>query len=843
MLNPHRLRLHGRPVALPGRHASLNQAWLGIRSPQWGSSIRYRPGIRNVASEAGENDTGHINPAENENILFFDNVFPLRLQWLSRLPFQAEAAIPRLLKHLNTTSIPNVDPLKAIEQSNVDKTPLKVMEVLPRLKEGGAFVKFQHDPSVSAETIAENLKEYLKGHPMKPWWNPFQSMRTNLVRGRPWVEDLYRLPSSRLKVEFLPPKPGQEAAELSQEQLYSYFRPYGKLSDIIPQPPDSKVLPKYALLDFAQVKPSVMAKNCMHGYIVPESAGGGKSGTVLRLTYEQKRKAHWLRDWLTSHPRIVIPILGALAAAFTVAVFDPIRTFFVKAHITRAFHIADNRVYRWFRAQATDWLSFHRRKEDEEGMQAVWDDRKENIQQLQTWLMETADTFIIVQGPRGSGKKELVLNQALKDKKNKLVIDCKPIQEARGDGPTIAATAKQVGYRPVFSWMNSFSGMIDMAAAGATGVKTGFSETLDSQLQKILNNTGTALKEIALDCRKKGDKDSQLGDDEYLEAHPEKRPVIVIDNFLHKAQENSLVYDKIADWAAALTTSNIAHVIFLTTDVSFTKSLSKALPDRVFRQISLSDCSPEVAKRFVITHLDADVEDDGEHADHEKKLTHPVRKKDLQELDTCISYLGGRLTDLEFLARRIKTGETPTKAVNEIIEQSASEILKMYLFVGDDNGRKWTPEQAWLLVKQLAEKETLRYNEVLLSDTYKSGGDDVLHALEQAELISIVAANGRPQAIKPGRPVYQPAFKLLTEDRVLRSRLDLAILTEQTKIENATIDKCENELRLLAELPKQPAEVTSRVKYLLDKLAASQAKVEAYDAESGKLKKVLKEEY
>jgi hypothetical protein len=182
------------------------------------------------------------------------------------------------------------------------------------------------------------------------------------------------------------------------------------------------------------------------------------------------------------------------------------------------------------------------------GMDAIWDDRKEHIEQIQTWLIETADTFIIVQGPRGSGKRELVLDQALKNRRIKLVIDCKPIQEARGDSSTICAAAAEVGYRPVFSWMNSISGMIDLAAQGAAGVKTGFSETLDSQLAKIWNNTAAALKEIALEGRKKDDKDAHLSPDEYLEAHPEKRPVVVIDNFLHKSQEGGIVYDKLAEW-------------------------------------------------------------------------------------------------------------------------------------------------------------------------------------------------------------------------------------------------------------------------------------------------------
>jgi hypothetical protein len=295
-----------------------------------------------------------------------------------------------------------------------------------------------------------------------------------------------------------------------------------------------------------------------------------------------------------------------------------------------------------------------------------------------------------------------------------------------------------------------------------------------------------------------------------------------------------------------LTTTNVAHVIFLTNDVAFSKSLSKALPDRVFRQISLSDCSPEVAKKFVITHLDADVEDDPKNKDGSEKKLPSQHRTDLGELDSCIDLLGGRLTDLEFLARRIKTGETPNKAVHEIIDQSASEILKMYIFGAEDqdSSRQWNAEQAWLLIKELAKKETLRYNEVLLDDIFKTGGESVLRALEQSELITIISgANGRPSSIKPGKPVYHPAFKRLTEDKVLKSRLDLAIFTNLTKIESATIDKCENELLLLSKLKNQPAQTTSRVQYLLSKMMASQDKVEKYEMEMKGLKKVLGEEF
>ena len=165
----------------------------------------------------------------------------------------------------------------------------------------------------------------------------------------------------------------------------------------------------------------------------------------------------------------------------------------------------------------------------------------------------------------------------------------------------------------------------------------------------------------------------------------------------------------------------------------------------------------------------------------------------------------------------------------------------MYILDLSPSSHPWTSSQAWLLIKSLAANPSLRYNELLLSDIIKSSssGDVILQALEQAELITILSANGRPYAVKPGKPVYQAAFQRLVDDEVLRARLDLGILGELTKIETAIIDKCEQELKLLGELPGQPSEVRPRVKYLLAKIWASQEKVESYDKESGALKKLL----
>lgn len=350
-------------------------------------------------------------------------------------------------------------------------------------------------------------------------------------------------PSTRLRVEF----PGADTP-LSQETLFALFRRYGKISEITPQPAASKELPRYAYVQYAKLRSATAARSCLHGFsAAEEEKAGGTTTTTMRILYERTMKVHWIRDWVFSHPRIVVPIFAAVVAAITVAVFDPVRTWFIEARITRSLHFTESPYWAWLKKYTIGRLPLGRkggRHGEMDGLWAVWDERKESVEQLHAWLRETVETFIVVQGPRGSGKKDLVVDTVLKGRKNVLVIDCEPIDEAHGDSATIAAAAAQVGYRPVFSWLNTISSLLDLAAQGTLGSSAGFSQTLETQLVKILQNTGTALKAVAL--KEKG-KDMAMSDDEYLSTHPEKRPVVVIDNFLHM-EGNSIIYERLADW-------------------------------------------------------------------------------------------------------------------------------------------------------------------------------------------------------------------------------------------------------------------------------------------------------
>jgi hypothetical protein len=315
-------------LSRPFRHAPIITAsWRTISTApkhplRMHDAVKGLRNRRNKTKDTGDNKSGHIDAGQNEGIFFLDNVFPLNLTFFAPIPF-LERFLPRIMHSLQNPNISAADPEQIAERALHSPLPIKVTEILPRIREGGAFVKFSHEPEQDLKEVEMTVKQYLKQNPIKPWFNPVRRVKTFLVHGRPWVEDLHRMPNARVKVEFVPTAPGQQAEELSQETLYSLFRRYGKLADIMPQPTDSKDLPKFALLNFNTVRHAIRAKNCMHGFVLPANEGGGKAGTMLKLTYEQRRKAHYIWDWFVNHPRITVPILIALFTTVSVMIFDP----------------------------------------------------------------------------------------------------------------------------------------------------------------------------------------------------------------------------------------------------------------------------------------------------------------------------------------------------------------------------------------------------------------------------------------------------------------------------------------------------------------------------------------
>lgn len=66
----------------------------------------------------------------------------------------------------------------------------------------------------------------------------------------------------------------------------------------------------------------------------------------------------------------------------------------------------------------------------------------------------------------------------------------------------------------------------------------------------------------------------------------------------------------------------------------------------------------------------------------------------------------------------------------------------------------------------------IKYGEALFS--LCGGNEKALNALENEGLLITHFVNGRPSLIKPGKPVYRPAFELLLHDEAFAATIDYA---------------------------------------------------------------------
>lgn len=181
---------------------------------------------------------------------------------------------------------------------------------------------------------------------------------------------------------------------------------------------------------------------------------------------------------------------------------------------------------------------------------------------------------------------------------------------------------------------------------------------------------------------------------------------------------------------------------------------------------------------------------------------------------------------------------TFTAAVDAIVAQSATEVIKLYF--SPDAKRSWNTLQAWTVLKALAEHDDVRYQEILLDSAFKSD-DEPLKGLEGAEMIITVNSNGRPSGIRVGKPVYRAAFRRLMQDPVLFAQMELKRYGVLTKAETDNIAKAEEELCMLRGL--NLSQTRDRIQYLLEKLASSQKKIVDYEEKQVTLKRILLTEF
>ncbi|RCK62729.1 Mitochondrial escape protein 2-2 [Candida viswanathii] len=800
-------------------------------------------------SDNSASTTGVIDRKHSEVLLYYDHVYPFTLsrnrlaQYLSRftLPWSRKYDDEKLKEKVWTLSSPL-------------PTGSRITEFVPLKRDCGAFVKFRYPPEVDVRKFIDDIRENVRKNDearananfvtkfFSTVWSTYPKVFS--VKGVPWIEDLRRFPSPKISVKF-------EGDPLTEEELYVLFRRYGLINDIQPGPTE-------AFIYFHNITAAVCAKHCITGMLLD----GGK--TVLHIQFVPIQRNNFLVNVISNHTRIAIPILFALLATFAVLIFDPIREWFIEYKIVHSGKTFEQiKQNRWFKylyvpyKTIVDWTysgydyldhQIHevagvkpegddddsssdgqsvRNLQKESSM--FWIERYEKSKQLQLWIMENANTFIVVKGPQGSGKEEFVLEHSLgsDDRLNKkvLVLECDKLGKSRSDTNLIDTTASQLGYFPVFTWTNTVSRFVDLGVQGLTGQKSGLSESKETQIKNMFLLATQAIRKITSSEYKKyvksverrnnrlkdDEKIEVLREEEFLQQRPESKPIIVLNKFARRADvlANDFVYPLLADWASGLVQNNVAHVIILTADIGSLLILTDALPNQVFKDISLSDASMASSKQYVCDVL---------------------KIKDTGPLDSCLAPLGGRMLDLQSFIRRLKSGESPQQAINEMITQAAELITTFFLSSHHRFGagdRTWNAAQVWLIMKLLTQCETISFSELVKLPLFKASKEtmETLTTLEKYDLISLQRDKGVLSKISTGRPLFKAAFENIISDKRIWKLYETDYIGALIAVEVTKIQKMEDELEKIYKIGK----VDGRIDYLARKIEASNAKILDYE--------------
>ncbi|KAJ4464625.1 exonuclease [Lentinula edodes] len=796
---------------------------------------------------------------ERDGCVFVDSVFPVLLGKFDLRRYFVAPQKDTLLTNLQK------------KLSNVKTHDLRILSVDPHPKDGGVFVKFKYKASGAEEPALNVIEESLRQEArmnggIATWLGP-RTPNVWLVKGSPWTEDIIgRSASGILKVSF-------EGPDVPEETLYRLFRPYGRIEEVTQPTPVPAGMQRFSTIHFNRIHSATVARNVIYGLQVPTSGGP----TRLRISYASPIEAHIIRDWITNHPKIFLPILFFLLGTLTYTIFDPIRILMVEAKLLDWFDLKEFKVYKWLRANTLERI--YSKSEALPVDKQIWKEREDAERAIQAYLSDLPSTVTFVHGPQGSGKSTMIASALKSAERKSLVIDCRELSKASSDAQLVAGLAKQTGYWPIFSFLNSLNNLIDLASVGVIGQKAGLSRSVDEQLQQILDTVALALRNVSdkqhkavtkkikakererptdqLDKKKASQREESLNEkanvppdaDQKQAQKPsltdsgrkkenegneiqavEALPIVVIRNFAGKTAREDLL-NGLAQWAAKLAENQIAHVIVISDNRENSKKVAKALQSKPLNFVALYDADETSALAFVQEKL--------HEADVDVTLS--------REEKTYVQRLGGRSVDLESLINKVRSGMGVKEAVEDIVNRGVGELRKNAF--GDDaedaKNFPWTRGQAWTLLNLLSRNPEVPYHQILVDYPFK-GDESPLRSMEHAELITIATRDGLPTVIRPGKPVYRWVFERLVNDPIFRATQEIEFNNRLVSIAETTIQSCEEELLKLVEIGKNGPSTwltedpsSRRSRYLLKKMMESERKLEALERKNAELKKTL----
>ncbi|KAL4065316.1 RNA12 protein-domain-containing protein [Scleroderma citrinum] len=803
-------------------------------------------GLRTLRGLAGTRRLTGGTCTRHEGWLFVDSVFPIRLGAWDLRYYIGILREETLLEQLET------------RLSAVKTHAFKVLSLEPYPKDGGVFVRFSYDSEeqqVAMDAIERNLKEEINDQGGLLSWLGLSRGSVWLVKGRPWREDMNRYPSTIVKVAF-------DGPDIHEEALYHLFRPYGRIYNISPPVPVLAGTLRSSQIGFYRVRSATVARNAAHGF----QFSRGTAVTRLFTAYERPIQAHAIRDWITGHPRIVLPILFFLLGTLTYTVFDPIRTVFVEGKMLNWFDIREYAIYKWLRKQALDRMVLSADdRDDTYPDQDFWKEHRAAETALRSYLSDFPSTVAFVHGPQGSGKSRMVSSITRDAGRKTLLIDCAKLNKAPSDNELIATLAQQTGYWPVFTFFNSLNNMIDIASMGLIGQKAGMSGSLRDQVKQILEVVGTALRKV--------DRHLHHSTKEKIKAERRAEDYRQYEARIHEVIRRGIWHDPRLDAIAGVGIISELGVgdepldglvVASSMEAEGLEEKRRATEDELARkerankELRAIESLPvvviknyaahartgtsrqevqEVLSQWAATLVDNQiahviiVSDNRENAkvlaralpskplnsialsDADVQSSLLFIKKRLRDVSitseltpaqiSCIERLGGRASDLESLIHKVRSGQSIEDAVEDIISRAVSELRKN-AFGEDTEDAKMLPWSREHVWSTL--KKLAQKPEVsyyeILVDFPFKGDEMPLLAMEHVELISIATSNGRPSTIRPGKPVLKYVFQRLVNDPVFRATQEIAVNEKLISGADNTIKSCEGELTTLQEITK-----------------------------------------
>uniref|UniRef100_A0A7S4P080 Mitochondrial escape protein 2 n=1 Tax=Paramoeba aestuarina TaxID=180227 RepID=A0A7S4P080_9EUKA len=691
-----------------------------------------------------------------------------------------------------------------------------VKQVFPRLKEGGAVVKIEpkDTDTLAYMSITDVIRDHLLPHLQEEFSSTFrEEPRLNSVLGEPFLEDIAEiLPTSRLKVQIVDagkcpdgsPRFSPAMVESSgyssfgltksnsmrfsikdKEPLYAVLSKYGHIEslEMFTNPPPKDALP-YAIVTYSQLESAISARTCLHRAPFPQNLSTHMSYLPVPATHSK------LYDLATSNTRLSVFIGALFATALTFFLFDPLRQMNI---LRRVLLTSPKDTY----------------EEDYEGIYMEGGGHATMKEVLASNFQMEPDSVLVITGPNGIGKSNLVMESSKKNGNGALLI--KIGRDIHTGEQMIDRFVKDCGYFPSYGLSYQLGNLVDSLIPGSK--TSSLNPTIDAQLHNILRCVRKVSKYIS-----------------WIHREDSKQPVIVFHgiqrlmNEMDPKQALPLTYI-ICDFVRKVTRKHRAHVVFISDNIVESQQLrglfveaNLSVDHVIMEEPSCSEIKNFISKSLVPVLNGQAAGSSGvyqllnawmptrERNNGQNQQKNQKAEEDEVEFtsdnvfDMVLEKCGHRPRDIAYATRMVKGGRSLEASLESLVLRAENDwrtrILPPYT-------KGCTYYQVMMTAKELCQQEYVSYDD-LLYNVYDNDPDKLNKMITSDVLRTVTMTDertGKPKIfVTTSCKLYLVALRSLMQDGELRSKLMKATIRQETKLIHEKNRYIEQELSSLSEM-------------------------------------------